>query len=174
MNQQGIIPYLKFLPLTAFLLYARIYGFTEQAWQGAFIAAGIFATCITIYLLLQSIILDRLMLGVNLFFFVGAAAFSLKIMPILKFYGTYQGAAFFLNIVVIGLITTFISPAGFVGIYHHDKTALKTASYKLLAVSFAYLCISFLLQNYGLFISAALPFIALRLVRDMLVKNLAK
>lgn len=172
MDQQRIIPYLKFLPLTGFLLYARIYGLTTQAWQGAFITAGILAAGITTFLLFHPIILDRLMLGVNLFFFVGASAFMFNIMPILELYGSYKGAAFFINIAIIGIITTLFSPTGFIGVYHHNKAAVTTASYKLLAGTFACFGLSLALNSFNLIVSAGLPFIALRMLRDALEKDL--
>jgi len=172
MDKKSFISYLKFFPLTAFLLYARIFSFTPQAWQGAFILAGALAACVTTFLLFQPIILDRLMLGINLFFFVGASAFIFKIIPILQFYGAYKGPAFFMSIIAIGLITTFSSPAGFIGIYHHNKTALKLASYRLLAASFACLVLSFLLNSYGLLASATLPFITLRMLQEIVAKKL--
>ncbi len=163
--------YLKFIPLTVFLLYARYQGMTTLAWKEAFILAGILALCITSILIYKRVLLDRLMLGMNLFFLVGASAFLFAIMPLLYFYGTYKGAAFFCNILFVGFVTTFFAQAGFVGVQTSDASQVRYCSLLLLGGCILGLIWSTLTNAYGLFISAGLPFICLKSLQEFLAKR---
>ena len=97
--------YIRFVPLAAFMIYARVYGMTNDAWYGAFILAGLCSLATIAILINQRIMLDRIMLGVNCFFLLGAIGFLFNIEDILEWYSSSQGGPFFACIVVIGLIT---------------------------------------------------------------------
>lgn len=165
------INYFKFFPITVFLLVARYGSFTDLAWYNAFIAAAIAALGINSFLLTQDIILDRFALGLNLFLMIGGLAFYFDIKPILYFYSNYKAASFFANITIVGILTMVFSPYGFIGVKSSDKKLIQTTSMQLLCFTFIALAASYFLNSYSLFVSGALPFIALRFAREPLAQK---
>ena len=103
------------------------------------------------------------MLGVNLFLFVGACAFFFNIDPILDFYFKYEGVAFIANIVLVGFFSTFFSKAGFIGV-EYKGTFMN--SLLLLGLCFGALIWACLMNNHGILITAATPFIILKIISE--------
>ena len=164
--------YLIYAPIFIFMLVARFMGFTDQAWQYAFMIGGLLGIAVTAWGIYQKELLARFAVGINTFLAIGGFAFLFMIMPILNIYGMYKGAAFFGSILWVGLITTLATPAGFIGVDHKNKQAVTSASVKLLAATAGCLLFSLLAQQYGIIVSIAVPYIALRFVRDYLAKQL--
>ncbi len=164
--------YLKWLPVSSFMICARAYGMTDEAWHNAFILAGFFTVFILIVLLRHSIVLDRLMLGVNLFFLVGAYGFVSGNDAILEWYSASKGGPFFGWIVVVGLLATLFTQYGFVGVRHKNKQAVQYTSFLLLAAAVVALIWSVRIDEQGLLISVVIPFILLGVIRDQLVRQM--
>ena len=164
--------YLKWVPASAFMISARAYGMTDEAWSTAFILAGFFTVFIFMILSRQGIIYDRLMLGVNLFFLMGAYGFLSGNDAILEWYSASKGGPFFGCIVVVGLLFTLFTQYGFVGVRHKNKQAVQYASFLLFAAAVIALIWSVRADEQGLLISVVIPFILLRVIRDQLVRQM--
>ncbi len=164
--------YLMYAPIFAFMLIARFMGFTDQAWKYAFMASGLLGVLVTAGGIYKKELLDRFALGINTFLAIGGFAFLFMILPLLNVYSMYKGAAFFGSILFVGVITTLATHAGFIGVEHHNKQAATNASVQLLAATALCLLFSLLLQQYGIIVSIAVPFIALRFARDHLASKL--
>ncbi len=162
---------IAFLPLTGFMAYARMKGMTMLAWKGAFIFAGILTIVVVAIQLYKKITIDRLMLGANAFFLVGATAFLCEIRSILYWYGMYKGAIFMACVVAVGCITLFL-PTGFIGVEHPDSKKVYKTSLQLLGMSVFGLIWAFVMNQYGITVAAAIPFLVLKLLRDILMKKL--
>lgn len=163
---------LKFLPLTIFMLSARLGGLTDVAWKQAFFLGGLCAIIIFAIHIYKKVILDRLMLGINLFLLVGAFAFLGNVPLFLYCYGTYKGAVFLSCLGIIGVITTCFSQAGFIGVITNNKREMRKASLQLLVLNIIAIVWSLAANNYGLLITAVIPFIVLRIVYAKLRDNL--
>lgn len=168
-DSKNWLEYIKFFPLIIFLWCAKLLGMNEEAWRTAFIASGLAACLLTGFLIYKKVVLDRLMLGANIFLIVGALAFIFDIESILYWYGVYQGAVFILPIVVVG-ICSLCSSAGFIGIENKNKEAVRSTSLYLLGASVICLLWSIMLNRSGIFISAALPFIVLKIIQAKLIE----
>ncbi len=164
--------YLKWVPVSAFMIGARAYGMTDEAWHNAFILAGFFAVFIFVILSRQKIIYDRLMLGVNVFFLMGAYGFLFGNDLILEWYSASKGGPFFGCIMVVGLLATLFTKSGFVGVKHKNKQAVQYASFLLFAAAVIASIWSVRADAQGLLISVVIPFILLRVIRDQLVRQM--
>ncbi len=164
--------YLRWVPVSAFMICARFYGMTNEAWSNAFILAGFCSLFIFIVLFRQKIIFDRIMLGVNLFFLIGAYGFLSGNDAILEWYAASKGGPFFGCIVVVGLLATILTKQGFIGVKHKNKQAMQYASFLLFAASVIALIWSVRMDEQGLLLSVVIPFILLRVIRDQLVRQM--
>jgi hypothetical protein len=164
--------YLRWLPVSAFMIGARAYGMTNEAWQNAFILAGFFTIFILLVLLRHHVVLDRLMLGVNVFFLLGAYGFISGNDAILDWYAASKGGPFFGCIVLVGLLATLFTKHGFIGEIHKNKQEVHYASFLLLAAAVVALIWSVRTDERGLVFSVVIPFILLRVIRDQLVRQM--
>ena len=165
---------IKILPIFIFMLYARLNGMTELAWKNAFFIGGIAAIFVVTIQLYKKILIDRLVLGINLFLLLGAVAFLSEWDHLLDYYQAHKGAVLLSCIFVIGLITTVFTSAGFIGVKSEKKEKIKIYSYILLFINIATIVISTTLNSYGIIASVIAPFILLKLCRDTYVEKIKK
>jgi hypothetical protein len=164
--------FIKFLPLVAFMLTARLGGMDDIAWKNAFIVGGLCTIMVVAFHLYKKIMFDRLMLGVNLFLLVGACAFLSNMYSLLYYFGTYKGPVFLVSTFVVGLCTTIFSKAGFVGVDTPDRKKIYTTSLRLLFFNFVCIIWSIMTNDNGFIISVVVPFVALRVIYDRYGKQL--
>ena len=162
----------QWLPLFVFLMFARFYEMTDDLWRQAFYVSSLCAIVVTAFLLYKDIIIDRLRFGVNLFLMSGAVAFLTGSEPILRFFEAYKGVVFFGGIVAVGIVTTFFSPLGFIGLAVTNKQQLKKLSLLLLCATVVALAWSFMANDYDSLVSIVIPFIVLRLLRKKFIDSL--
>jgi len=162
----------QWLSLFIFLLFARFYEMTDDLWRQAFYVSSVCAIVITAFLLYKKIIIDRLRFGINFFLITGAFAFLIESESILRLFNMYKGVVFFGGIAIVGIITTFFSPLGFLGVSVSNKHALKNKSLVLLGVTIIALMWSFFMNDYGTILSIVIPFVGLRLLRKSLSDSL--
>lgn len=164
--------YVKWLPLASFFICARAYGMTPDAWQNAFILAGFVALLVFIVLWQHAPNIDRLVLGLNIFFLLGAYAIVSGNNALLEWYSASQGGPLFSCVVAVGLLATLFSPHGFVGMKSKNKQAIQYASFLLLAASVVALIWSVTADDRGILFAVALPFLILLLIRDQLARQI--
>ncbi len=164
----------QWLPLFVFLMFARFYDMTDDLWRQAFYVSSLCAILVTAFLLYKKIIIDRLRFGINLFLMSGAVAFLTDSESVLRFFEMYKGVVFFGGIIVVGIITTFFSPLGFIGISVTNQQELKKSSLLLLGATIGALVWSFFMNDYESIVSIVVPFIALRLLRKSFIDSLLK
>ena len=155
-----------------FFGYPWAKGMTEVAWKETLILSQLVAILIISIQFYKKIIINRLMLSMNVFFLVGTMAFLFSFNPILYVYGIYKGATFIGCVTGVGLITTFFFPAGFIGIEHSDKKKIRRASLQLLGASILGLIWAVVMNDYGVTITAVIPFLILLLLNDFLQRQL--
>lgn len=163
-------------PLIAFIVYRLMYRgeITDLVWRDAFILSGSIALAVYAFILYKGKFVNRIWLGPNIFFMVGAVAFLFEITPILVFYHTYKGLSFLSGIFFAGLITTFFSPLGFFGVANKDEKTVRKASLQMLGVIVIAMIWSYITNDYGLHVSAVLPFIVIRVVSSIVEKQFGK
>jgi hypothetical protein len=152
--------------------YARYYDMSEQAWVGAFELAAVTAIGVIFILWQQNILFDRIMLGLNIFLIIGAIGFLFNNETILQWYSTSHGGPLFMCIVLVGIVSMIFTKAGFIGVQHKNKDAVRYASFLLLVATFIALVWSVSADADGLFWAVALPLVILSIVRHLLSEHL--
>lgn len=169
-NQSFFISLLSFIPIFVFVMYARIkqfLGSCNVAWQEPFYIGALLAIVLTTLQCYSGLILDRLMMGANLFLVASATFFLFQINPCLSFLGAYKGPSFILAVLLVGIYSTFFTRYGFVGCTG-DQSKIRYASLILLVATVAALAWAFIFNHHGLLISAVAPFITLRMLNEYL------
>ncbi len=170
-NPKQWLHYLRFFPLTVFMVYARSYGMTNQAWYGAFVLAGLCSLAMFAILVNKRVMLDRLMLGVNLFFLVGACGFLFNVEEILQWYSETRGGPFFGCIALVGVLSILFTKAGFIGVKNKSNKAIQYSSFLLFAATIISWVWSVRYDDQGLGFAVVLPCLLLFVVRDQLIKH---
>jgi hypothetical protein len=155
---------LQFLPLTVFLNVAFQNGAPQTAdWLNAFMWGGVAAVLqlVLTYFLLQGLPFNRLILGVNFYLILGGAAVLTNQIALLKILGNLKESGIFLCVLIIGICTTVVSKAGFIGVMDiSSPSRLQQYSVWLLLLTFAAVAASFWFRGKPIF-SAAIPLIVL-------------
>lgn len=175
-NQSFFISLLSFIPIFVFLIYARIkelLGSCNVGWQEPFYIGALLAIVLTTLQYYTGLILDRLMMGANLFLIASAFFFLFQINPCLSFLGAYKGPSFIVAVLLVGIYTTFFTRYGFVGCTG-DHHKIRHASLLLIIATLAALAWAFIFNPHGLLISAVIPFIALRMLNEYLKTGIQK
>ena len=165
----------NYIPLFAFLLYARVYGLmqsTSADWQHAFYIGGGLAIFAIAFQLINNVLINRLWLAGHLFLMSNALLFTVNAQRPLAWVGEYKGATFILAFIAVGIVTTLFSSAGFIGAEHGNPTEIKKQSLLLLGA-----CVLGFIWAYGtnaqsFWISTVLPIVLLRLLNKKLLANL--
>lgn len=167
---------LQFFPLTIFVYVAFSHGQPQaEDWLNAFLAGGAIAG---LQLILANILsrghpLSRLLLGVNVYLIMGGIAVLTNQLVVLYILNDLRESGIFLTILVVGVLTTLGSKAGFVGEENRlDPPQVKRYSLGLLVLTSIATAASFYFRGYLIF-SAVIPLITLT-VANKLIKNLLR
>jgi len=105
--------------------------------------------------------LNRLILGVNLYLMLGGGAVLSSQMTLLEMLNDLKESSIFLCLLIVGIVTTVASKAGFVGVVQTPRQRdVKRYSLYLLGLTFAALAASFWFRGQ-ITLSAAIPLIVL-------------
>lgn len=155
---------MQYLPLTAFVIVAQLCGQDSPAWPQAFRVGAILAVAETLLLISRRRILNRLLLGVNLFLVLGGIGFGFEWMPILDGYWELREATLPACILAVGMVTTVLSSRGFIEI--NSPHRLRVIAYSVALLGIAALCFAVSLKFRGnLLLSGALPVLILIVAR---------
>jgi len=170
------LKFLEFVPLILYYTFARAASSDSagQQWEIAFVFSGLFSV-VTLSVLMhhKTYILNRVMLGANLFLISGAVAVLLRLSPLKDFYWQMDPAPLFAWVLAVGIAASLFSPHGFVGSPNSDVKRKHLHSALLLAAAVVALVISVLLRGQ-MFYADILPFIGLFIINDRLQSYIPK
>jgi len=171
MFKQMVSRYIQFLPLVAFLWTARYFGFNDTGWMYAFYAGSVIAIIQSAIFVFYKIFLNRFLLAINLFLLGGGLAFLTNSTILLNVYDNYQHIMLFVALIIVGVVTTFFTKAGFVGVENSSPVKTRRFSLYLLGASVLGLGAALVFKNYGI-VSAAVILILLRFLNEYFEKSL--
>ena len=149
------------LPLPVFLICTGlIQPGASQDWLVPYLAATLTALATTLWLLSRQVTLNRLFIGINAYLLSGAIGLLTHQTWLNNLYGHLQAAGMLGWIVLVGALTTALSPVGFVGIRARTRRSTFIYSLLLLAVALAAFLTSYYFRGSKIF-SELVPFIAL-------------
>lgn len=165
---------LQFLPLSIFVIYAYWDGPPNTArWLNAFTVGGIAAVLHTSGFALFSKTINRLILGANVYLIVGGFLALMHVLPALRLLNDMREAGVMTCIAIVGFVTTFFSPAGFIGLEHPDRRRVVLYSALLLLMSLVASFASF--YNRGnTTVAAVIPIIILSIANRVFISRIRR
>jgi hypothetical protein len=147
------------LPLAVFLLYMAVMDPRAQAeWRAPYYAATALAFIGTVLLLRLGATLNRIYLGITLYFVSGTIALLTRWPWLNDEYGRLEGTAMLYWVLASGLWFTLFNPRGYTGVDAAPAT-VRHSSWLLLAITVVATAVSRYFVGNRVF-SSFLPFIA--------------
>jgi hypothetical protein len=148
---------IEFIPISVFGLIVRLTSENGVNWKLAFIFGGCFAVIEKAILVAKRFPLNRILLGTDVFLIIGGLGYLFNIQLILNVYLFLFQATLFASLLIIGVLTTFITERGFIGVKHHQRNRIIIFSLYLLGAGVVAFLVSFTFRgNYML--AGVLPF----------------
>ncbi len=163
--------FVQFAPLSVFLAIIRWSDASGPDWKLAFIAGGCIAVIESILLFASKNVVNRFILAVNLFLFVGGVSFLFQIYSVLGLYKNLMQSALFASLILVGVMTTLFSAYGFIGVKHSNKHMVRSRSIFLLIASSVALILSIIFRGNMLF-AGILPFVGLLFINKLICLKL--
>jgi hypothetical protein len=147
------------LPLAVFLLYMAIADPQDQSeWRAPYYAATVLAIAGCVLLVRMGATLNRIYLGIALYFVSGTFALLTRWPWLNAEYGRLEGTAMLYWVLATGLLFTLMNTRGFIGAQAAPRT-VRASSWLLLAITTLAAAVSTMFIGNRLF-SSFLPFIA--------------
>jgi hypothetical protein len=147
------------LPLAVFLLYMAVADPREQIeWRAPYYAATALAIAGCVLLVRMGASLNRIYLGIALYFVSGTLALLTRWPWLNAEYGRLEGTAMLYWVLATGLFFTLLNTRGYIGVDAAPRT-VRASSWLLLAITALAAAVSTAFIGNRLF-SSFLPFIA--------------
>ena len=168
------IRWLDYLPLAVFAWGARLLGLTTQggSWENAFYLGAATAVMLIIYKWYHSYSFDYIALGTYAFLIYGALAYAINPVLLLP-YDVLKQAVIFAWVFIAGVITTLVTPEGFIQGPPAHRYQNIIGSIGLLALTSLALVVSYSVLNLttaGTAVGTIIPFVGLLASRAFLTK----
>lgn len=130
-----ILALVQFFPLSFFAMYAFWHGApTDDRWMEAFQWGALAALVQLLIVLPQRQPTNRLILAANLYLLVGGGAVLTHQWWLLQTYEVLREAGIFIAILIVGVVTTFASSAGFIATLGPQSEVRRASLWLLMAV----------------------------------------
>jgi hypothetical protein len=147
------------LPLAVFLIYMAVADPREQVeWRLPYYAATALAIAGTVMLIRMGAILNRIYLGIAIYFASGTVALLTRWPWLNAEYGRLEGTAMLYWVLLVGVFFTLRNRRGFIGLDAAPRT-VRRSSWLLLAITAIATLVSVYFVGNRLY-SSFLPFIA--------------
>ena len=162
---------IEFIPISAFGIVVRLTSENGVNWKLAFIIGGCFAAIEKALLIANRFPLDRILLGTDVFLIIGGLGYLFSVQFILNIYLFLFHATLFASLLIIGVLTTFLTERGFIGVEHQHRNRVVISSLYLLGAGVAAFIVSFTFRgNYML--AGMIPFTGMLAINWILKKRL--
>ena len=119
------------IPLSIFLIYSQVVGIKESHdWLFPYLLASVSAIASMGYLMWRGVVLNRLSIGINLYFFSGLFGLVVGWTWLNHLYGQLRGLGMLYWIFAVGCVTSIYSKYGFLGVA--QKKGISLARWTLL------------------------------------------
>lgn len=169
-----MIRIIEAIPLMVFLGYLRIIDTQiPENWKIPFFASGGAAILVIIFSFYKKKLMDRILLGFNLYFITGGVAFITHQWWLNNVYDQLQASGLLLWVIVIGLTTTLFNSYGFIGVESSNTNSVKKYSFYLLFFSIIAFFLSFACRGSRV-LSELVPFIGLFVLQGILREKISE
>jgi hypothetical protein len=151
---------LEALPLPVFLLsMALLQPATPDEWRGPYFASTTAAVVGSFAVIVSGLTLNRIHLGLALYYLSGAIGLALGLHALNEFYGRAEATAMLYWILAVGVVTAVATRTGFLGVPDTDLQSQRRHSVMLLGVLIAAIAFSWAFHERPL-MAAYAPFLA--------------
>ena len=114
---QWLLNVLEFASLPTFLVSLNQFqSYQTGRWAEPYYLSTLVAAVVTTFFLLRGVVLNRLAIGINLYLVSGCLAQWFELTSVNQFYGETRAAGMLMWIMIVGVVATTISRAGFIGV----------------------------------------------------------
>lgn len=162
---------IQFFPLSLFAVYAFWQGIPADArWLEAFKLASLAGLIQLAIILPQRRPVNRLVLAGNLYLILGGIAALSHQWWYLQVYDALRESAIFIFMILVGVVATFSTSAGFVAAHGASPARARHASYWLLAATLLALPVSIAFQGNRI-LAAVIPILVLAILQRVLARR---
>ncbi len=160
------------LPLAVFLIYMAVMDPRAQLeWRAPYYAATSLAIAATVLLWRNGAVLNRIYLGIALYFVSGTIALITRWPWLNEEYGRLEGSAMLFWVLGVGIVATLFSRRGYLGIDAPPAT-VRRKSWLLLAITVAATAVSLAFVGRRV-LSSFVPFIAVFAAHGIMKSKIA-
>lgn len=168
-----ILSLLQFFPLSLFAAYAFWNGAPdEQRWREAFVIGSLAAIAQLAVALPRTRPINRLVLAGNIYVMLGGLAFLTHQWWYLRIYDSLRETAIFVAMLIVGIVATIATRAGFAAMPDAPRGDAVRASLWLLAATVAGLGVSIAFRGNRT-LAAVIPILLLAFLQQSLVRRSA-
>lgn len=164
--------FVAYLPLTAFLTTYRV----TSSWPTAFGVGGAVAVISLMVNALRGVLFERFLLAANIFLIgggLGVLGMYFDCDCLMNAYRLGMQSTLLVALLLVGLVTTFATKAGFLGVATGPRAQVRLYSLYLLGATVIGTCWSiYFTQHGGGVLAGFVPFVALKVLARLLVKKL--
>jgi hypothetical protein len=161
----------EFIPISAFGIVVRLTSENGVNWKLAFIIGGCLAVIEKSLLFANRFPLDRILLGTDVFLIIGGLGYLFSLQLILNIYLSLFHATLFASLLIVGVLTTFFTERGFIGVNHHQRYQVLLFSLFLLGAGVAAFLVSYIFRG-DYMLAGVLPFTGMLVVNWILAKKM--
>jgi hypothetical protein len=163
----------QLVPVISLALPFIVRGEVELARAASgFLIGAVLFVLVSWLVLRRRAILNPILIGTGVWLVLGALAFNVPIEFLASNFSATQGFSLFVVVVVVGLVATFTSTAGFIGYPSNDEAWVRRTSLVLLALSVAAAAWSYRFRA-DIRLGGGLPFIVLNVARRIIIRRSA-
>ena len=158
LSRTSLLSFTEILPLPIFLVYAEIIdkGISEQ-WLGPYLLSSLLAIIISAYLIKEKVVLNRVILGINLYLCSGTTGLLFNVTWLNHFYGETEAAGMLFWVLGICLIALFHAKGLFLP-RHCNPTIMNKEDAAFIGIVLVACLVSVLFQGNRL-LAEIIPFI---------------
>lgn len=162
---------LQLVPVISLALPFILDGRVDLARAGSgFLVAALLAVPITAAVLWRRHLLNPILLGTDLWLWLGLIAFKLPAPPLANWFIETQAFGIFVGALAAGALTTFLSSHGYIACYGPNPQVLRRASLMLLGLTVV-LTVWAWAFRHNVRLGGGLPFILLNIARRLLIRR---
>ncbi len=162
---------LQLLPVISLALPFILQGAVDlERAKWGFVVAALLTIPVTAIVLVRQQVLNPILLGTALWLWLGALAFNVPVSALAAWLSQTQALGLFLGALLVGVVTTFTSPAGYIGCPSDDADWVRRSSFVLLGVTVALVLWAWFFRN-DIRLGGGLPFIVLNVTRRVMCQR---
>ncbi len=153
--------FVQSMPLIVFIvLYKSMDPITPREWLTPYLAGAAASIFSVLYLKASRLQANSILTGINIYLLTGCFGILTQQAWLLRFYGNLEASGMLLWVVVVGIISLFFSPSGFIDVNSKNRKLVTGYSVCLLAVAIIAFLLAYSFRTIRFF-AETVPFIIL-------------